>query len=479
MIYDVAVIGAGIIGASLAYKLSRYDLSLVVIDRENDPGDEISMANSAIVHCGQDPKEGTLKAKLNVAGAKQYEKLCSDLDIKYLKTGAFVVMVSEEQRDTFNQLVLNAKKRNIKYEIIDGKEALKQEPNLSPNTIQVLSLPDTAVICPWEVAITELQVAMKNKAEIKLNTDIKEIKKVNDHFELRSDKEVISAKYVINAAGIESDHVAEELEPNDYAITARKGEYFVLSHNAKDFVHHVIYPIPTAKGKGVLAVPTVDHNILFGPNSVAIEDRKGLDTTATGLDFVRQQISSTLSNLPYSDIIRTFAGLRPSVEGKDFIIELSKNDDHFLNLVGIDSPGIASAPGIADYALELLKLPYPLKKDYATKRENIFHFDKLNPEEKDAYIKQHPEYGKIVCRCEQISEGEIIQCIKEPLGATSVKAVKKRVRPGMGKCQGGFCEPLVVKILSEQLHKPESEILYDQPGTNILFERKKETSRHE
>lgn len=431
------------------------------------------MANSAIVHAGHDPEEGTLKGKLNVEGNRMYQQLCQDIGAHYEPIGAFTVLYSPEQEETFQALVDRCEKRNVPYEILTGEEARKQEPNLSDGILKVLSLPSTAIITPWEVTLRQLQVAMLNGTQVQLNTEVQGITK-QEHFILHTNQGDIETKYVINSAGLYSDKVANMLHPMDVQIVPRRGEYYVLSHDAQDYVKHVIYPIPTAKGKGILAIPTADHNILLGPNSQEIDDKQGVNTTIDGLAKVKKDLATSVKDTPFYQTIRTFAGLRPSVKGKDFIIEKDTEDDHLIHLIGIDSPGIASAPAIAKYVEELMELPYAVKEKYETKNPYTFHFNTLSVEEKDAYIKEHPEYGRIVCRCEQISEGEIVQAIHEPLGATTIKAVKKRVRPGMGKCQGGFCQPLVLEILARELKKDPSEILYDPVGSNVVLGRKGE-----
>ena len=467
MNYDITIIGAGIIGSSIAYRLSKYDCSVLVVDKNNDVADEVSMANSAIVHAGHDPKDGTLKGKLNVEGSRMYPELCENIGVQIKNVGAYTVLYSPEQEATFNELVEKAKERNIPYEILTGDEARKEEPNLSDEIYKVLSLPSTSIITPWEVTLKQLQVAVINGTEVKLNCEVTSIDKTEDGYTLHTNNGDINTKYVINAAGLYSDVIGNMLEPNKYLVTPKRGEYYVLSHDAKDFVKHIIYPIPTAAGKGILAIPTADENILLGPTAEIIDDKHGVNTTSEGFAKLRESLPTSVKNIPYNQIIRTFAGIRPTVESNDFIID---RNESFVNLVGIDSPGIASAPAIAKYVEELLELPYVVKDNYEVKNPYHNEFSKMTPDEKDAYIKDHPEYGHIVCRCEQISEGEVIACIKEELGARSIKAVKKRCRPGMGKCQGGFCQPLILEILARELNLKPEEVLYDNPGSNVVID---------
>ena len=467
MKYDVIIIGSGIIGSSIAYRLSKYDCSILVLEKNNDIADEVSMANSAIVHAGHDPIDGTLKAKLNVEGSRMYPELCENLGAAYKNIGAYTVMYTPEQEETFNKLVERAKSRDIPYEVLSGEEARNIEPNLSDNISKVLSLPSTSIITPWEVTLKQLQVAVLNGTEVKLNCEVTDIEKDNDKYIIHTNSGDYESSYVINAAGLYADKIANMLEPNKYTITPKRGEYFVLSHDAKDFVKHIIYPVPTAAGKGILAIPTADENILLGPTAEIINDKQGVNTTSEGFAKLKEALPTSVKNIPYNQVIRTFAGLRPTVEGNDFIIDRNEN---VINLVGIDSPGIASAPAIAKYVEELIELPYQIKENYTIKNPYHNEFKELSPEEKDAYIKEHPEYGHIVCRCEQISEGEVIESIHEELGARSIKAVKKRCRPGMGKCQGGFCQPLILEILARELEVDVKEVLYDNPGSNVVLD---------
>ena len=472
MKYDITIIGAGIIGSSIAYRLSKYNCSILVIDKENDIANQVSMANSAIVHAGHDPEEGTLKGELNVKGSRMYPELCEAIGASYKNIGAYNIMVSEEQEPLFNELIERAKKRDIPYKVLDKESVLKEEPNLTDTVIKALYTPSTAIVIPWEVAVRQLQVAHMNGTELKLNCEVTSIETKDDGYVLKTNQGDIETTYVINSAGLYSDQVARMVGCEVEDVIPRRGEYFVLSHDAKDFVHHIIYPMPTAKGKGILAIPTVDENILVGPNAEGIEDRHGINTTISGLNSVRSEITASVKNVPFHNIIRTFAGIRPSIASKDFVIREDK--EHFINLLGIDSPGIASAPAIAEYVEELLHLPYPVKEQYETRNPYRFRFQELSVEEKDAYIKEHPSYGNIVCRCEQISEGEIVQAIHEELGAHTIKGVKKRVRPGMGKCQGGFCQPLVLEILARELHCKPEEVQYDQLGSNPVLSWKGE-----
>jgi len=469
MKYDVIIIGTGIIGSNIAYRLSKYDCKILVIDKENDVANEVSEANSAIIHAGHDPENNTLKALLNPEGSRMYEQLCKDLQVDYQKVGSYTVEISDEQEEALNALVQKCIDRNVAYEVLSGEQARKNEPNLGDNVKKVLYNPDTAIVSPWEVALACLQVANTNGTEVKLNTKVEAIDNTQDCIVIHTNNGEFETKYLVNAAGLHSDEIAKMYGDDQYKVVPKRGEYFVLSHKAKDYVKHIVYPIPTAKGKGVLAIPTVHHNILLGPNSEQIDDKSKDNTTLNGLGFVRSEIGNILKNVPYQEIIRTFSGLRPSTAGNDFIIEKSKHNENIINLVGIDSPGIASAPAIAKYVEEKLALPYSIKENYQTKRQAPVILNRLSVEQRNELIKLNPAYGRIVCRCEVISEGEIIDAIKAPLGARSIKGVKKRVRPGMGKCQGGYCQPVVLQILKRELKLNDDEVLYDGKDSNIVM----------
>ena len=410
--YDAVIIGAGITGTMLAKDLSRYQLKTAVLDRENDIADEATMANSAIVHTGYDPADGTLKAELNVRGARMYEQLCRDLGCKYQVNGAYIAATSSEEEAHLEILADRAERRNIPYEWLSGDEARKEEPNLNDSVTKVLSFPTTANIYPWEVAIACAQVAVNNGTELHLNSEVTSIDRTDQG-------------YVV--------HTKDQMTP-------KKGEYFVIDNDVH-YVKHTVFPVPSSKGKGVLAVPTVYGNTLIGPNSTYVENTVDTGSTFQGLDYVREHILRVMRTAPLNKSIRNFAGLRPSSSSSDFIIEEPEDAKHFINVASIESPGLASAPAISEYVIEhFVSHMLDLKEnpDARMTRKRPLVMAELTPEERAEKIRENPMYGRIICRCEQISEGEIVDCIHVVCGATTVKGVKKRVRPGMGRCQGGF-----------------------------------------
>lgn len=473
MMFDIVIIGAGITGSLIAYELSKYELNVLVLEKENDVAEGATGANSAMIHSGHDPKKGTLKCKYNVLGNRMYPQLCKDLQVAYDSIGAFVVATSDEEKEKIDVLVNQCIEREIPYEVLDGDKAKELEPNLSDDVVEALSLPTTGIIVPWEVTIAAMEEAMLNGVELKLNYEVKTITKDNDCFVINDD---IKTKIIINCAGAHCDDITNMLRVSPYKVETRKGEYFVLDHLNDSFVKRVIYPVPSSKGKGILAIPTVDKNVLLGPNSDYIEDKDD-DSTGTGLDLIRSQIGKTVKNIPFNKLIHTFAGLRPHIDLGDFYIKEDDEVTNFIHVAGIESPGLTSAPAIAKDVVDNIVLPKyencKLKEDYKH-RKPFIHLKDLSDDKKNELIEKDSDFGRIICRCEKISKGEIKDVIHRKCGARTIKGVKMRCRPGMGRCQGGFCEPEVVKILSEELNVSIKDIELNAKGSNVFVEDAKE-----
>ncbi len=470
--YDILIIGAGITGTMLARKLSAYQLNVAIIDKENDIANKATMANSAIIHTGYDPEDGTLKAQLNVAGANQYEKICQDLHCQYKVVGAYIVATDSYEEEHLAELARRATERHIPFTWLTKEQARQEEPHLSDAVTKALNFYTTAVIYPWQVAIACCQVAMLNGTDLFLNEEVKSITKTDDHWTVQTTNNTFETKYVINAAGIGAETIDRMVtEHPGYTMTPRKGEYYVLDKNIH-LVNHIIFPVPGPNGKGVLAVPTVYGNTLIGPNSAVCADTIDESNTPEGLQYVQKNISKTLQNVPIRQAIRIFAGLRPSSTCKDFIISELPDARHFIHIASIESPGLASAPGIADYVIDTILKPQmeliPNPNAVMTRKKPVV-MSELTPPQRQQKIQENPLYGKIICRCEQISEGEIVDCIHETAGATTIKGVKKRVRPGMGKCQGGFCEPKVLEILARELNIDKTQVLLDETGSQVVM----------
>ena len=476
--YDIIIIGAGINGGLLAQGLSKYNVKVAVLEKDNDVGNEATAANSAIVHSGHDPKTGTLKAKFNVRGNELYEDLCKELKVDFKRNGAFVVATDESEMPKLDELYQQAIDRKVPVRKITREEAIEKEPNLSDAVIAALDLPSTGIISPWEVTIAAMEDAVNNGVELFLDNKVVSIAKKEGYFEITTNKSVYQTKIVINSAGLYSDDIYRMVSnQSPYTVRARRGEYYVLDRAEKPVVSRTIYPLPSAKGKGVLVVPTIHDNILLGPNSDVIADKEGKDNTADALAYVKREVSKTVKNIPMHTIIRTYSGLRPTPDNHDFIVEEAKDVPGFVNLIGIESPGIASAPAIREHVIEKI-LPNITKLEKKTtpriERRPWIILNRMSVAEKQKWFEKDPKFGQMICRCELVSEGEIIDVIHRNVGATTVKAVKRRVRAGAGRCQGGFCEPRVINILARELNITPTEVLLDSDDSRILVGKTKE-----
>ena len=462
---DVVIIGAGITGSLIAYELSKYELSVLILEKQSDVAEGATGANSAIIHSGHDPKPGTLKCKYNLIGNRMYPDLCKQLQVAYDPIGAFVVATCQEEEDKIELLVKQCQEREVPYELLDGNKARALEPNLSDEVTMALSLPSTGIVSPWEVTIAAIEEAMLNGVDLRLNYEVTKIDKKDDGFIINDE---IETKMIINCAGAHCDDISNMITKSPYKVETRKGEYYVLDHLNDSFVKRIIYPTPSIKGKGILALPTVHKNVMLGPNSDVCMDKDD-DSTGLGLDQIKTEISKTVKNVPFNKLIHTFAGLRPHIDLNDFYIQEDDEIKGFVHVAGIESPGLTAAPAIAKDVCEqiVLKKFEANKKNNYIKREANIVMKKLSDEQKDQLIRNNPDFGKIICQCEQISKGEIIDVINRKCGARTIKGVKMRCRPGMGRCQGGFCEPEVVKILAEQLNKDIKDIELNGKGSNI------------
>ena len=466
MKYDITIIGAGITGSLIAHNLSKYNLNVLLLEKSNDVANGATGANSAMVHSGHDPKPGTFKCKYNVEGNRMYPELCKELKVAYDPIGAFVVATDKEEEEKLEVLKNQCIERQIPYEIISGYRARELEPNLSDNVIKALSLPTTGVITPWEVTIAATEEAMLNGVELKLSYEVKDIKNNDNGFIINDE---IETKVLVNCAGVNCDDITNMLRPSPYKVEAKKGEYYILDHTGEQLVKRVIYPVPTAKGKGVLAVPTVHHNILIGPNSDYCEDKDDV-TTGSGLDYVKKEIGKTIKNIPFNKMVHNYAGLRPHIDLNDFYIQEDDEIKDFIHVAGIESPGLTAAPAIAKDVVENIILPKfnTTKKESYERRKPFIKMNELSMDEQAEIIKNNPDYGKIVCRCEKISLGEIKDVINRKCGATTIKGVKYRCRPGMGRCQGSFCESEVFKIIQKETGIDPKQIKLNKNGSEIV-----------
>lgn len=451
--YDVVIIGAGVVGGLLARALSRYDLSVGLIEKENDVAMGATKANSAIVHAGFDAKEGSLKAKLNVKGSEMMEQVTRELGVKYRKNGSLVLAFSDEDMETVKELYARGTANGVKdLGVLDGEAVRRMEPALSENVKGALYAPTGAIVCPYELNIAAVGNAMDNGVTLVRNFEVIGIDRETDGFSVRSATDTIKARYVVNAAGVHSDDVAALVGDDGFRIHPRRGEYILMDKTCGGTVDHTIFRTPSKLGKGILITPTVDGNLLLGPTAEDIEDKEDHNTTSAGLSDVMKNAAEVLTRVPAAKNITSFTGLRATGSTGDFIIN---NPVHgFINAAGIESPGLSSAPAIAEYICDLLAkdgLVLTEKADFDPIRKPTHAFREMSMEEKNAVIRKDPRYGKIVCRCEGITEGEIVAAVRENPPALDMDGVKRRTRSGMGRCQGGFCSPYVVEILSREL----------------------------
>ena len=449
----VAIIGGGVIGAMIARELSRYELDVTVFEKESDVAMGATRANSAIVHAGFDAKEGSMKAKMNVAGSFMMEQVCSELGVKYVRNGSLVIGFNDEDRAELERLCARGKSNGVEgLRVIEKTELKALEPNISDNATCALHAPTGAIVCPYELCIASIGNAMDNGVKLILDFEVASIERTEKGFVLSSgDGRRAMADYVINAAGIYSDKIAKMTGDNSFEVHPRRGEYVLLDRECGSTVSHTIFRTPSKMGKGILVTPTVDGNLLTGPTSVDMEDKEDKSTTAQGLAKLMGEACENIEGgVAYGKTITSFCGLRAVGSTGDFIINEKAG---FVNAAGIESPGLSSAPAIALYVRELLEnagLVLISKKTFNPIREPKHRFREASIEEKNEIIARDPAYGRIICRCETISEGEILDAIRSNPPARDIDGVKRRTRAGMGRCQGGFCGPYVMELIAKE-----------------------------
>lgn len=476
MKYDVAVVGAGVVGALISRELSKYDIRVALLEKCNDVAMGTTKANSAIVHGGFDAANGTLKAKLNVRGTELMPKLCADMAVPYRNNGSLVLAFSEEEMEHVRTLYERGVKNGVpKLSVLDKAQVKALEPHVSDEVVGALLSETAGIVCPYELTIAATEVAVTNGVEFIRNCAVEAIKVTADGFLLATTQGEITAKYIVNAAGIHTDDIARMIGDDSISLVARKGEYYLLDKSFGFMADHTIFQCPNKMGKGVLVTPTVDGNLLIGPSALDVEDKEDVDTTPQGLEFIVEKAKKSVPTLNIRGAITSFAGMRAHPVTDDFIIGFSAKNDCFLNVAGIESPGLSAAPAIAEMVAGLLKekADWQEKKDCVLTRKAPVRFRHMTKSEREALIAKNKAYGRIICRCETITEGEILDAIHAPAGARDVDGVKRRTRAGMGRCQGGFCGSKVVEILSRELNMPMNEITKFGGNSKILFEKTK------
>lgn len=450
--FDVVVIGAGVVGGLVARELARYELSVAIVEKCSDVALGATRANSAIIHAGYDAKEGSLKAKLNVLGSKMMETVAEELGVKYKRNGSLVVGFNDEDRKTLEGLLERGTKNGVEgLRVIDREEILALEPNIGAGVTVALHAPTGAIICPYELCMAAVGNAMDNGVSLKLDFDVKKIEKLDTGYRVISENDTVEAKFVINCAGVFSDEIAKLAGDDSFTVNPRRGEYMLLDRECGELVSHTIFRCPSKMGKGILVSPTVDGNLILGPTAEDIEDKEDTKTTAEGLAKVRAQAGEQVSGINFGKVITSFTGLRSTGSTGDFVIN---ERDGFINCAGIESPGLSSSPAIATYVADILRgagLSMKEKADFNGRRRPAHYYKELTLDEKNEIIKAHPEFAHVICRCETVTEGEILEAIRTNPKPRDVDGVKRRTRASMGRCQGGFCTPYIIDLLAREM----------------------------
>uniref|UniRef100_UPI00402630FD NAD(P)/FAD-dependent oxidoreductase n=1 Tax=Faecousia sp. TaxID=2952921 RepID=UPI00402630FD len=459
--YDVIIIGAGVTGCAVARYLSRYQGSALVLERAEDVCCGTSKANSAIIHAGFDAAHGSLMAKMNVQGNRMVPGLAKELDFPFRMNGSLVVCMSEEDMPRLQALYENGVKNGVEgLEIVDAQRLHELEPNVSKNAVAALWAPTGGIVCPFNMTIALAENANANGVDFRFNTKVTGFTRGEEGWTVHTEQGDFRTRYVVNAAGVYADVLHNMVSSRKLHITPRRGDYCLLDRQVGGFVSHTVFQLPGKLGKGVLVSPTVHGNIIVGPTAIDIEDRDGTNTTAAGLEELIAKAGISVDNLPIRQTITSFAGLRAHEDHHEFVIGEAEDAPGFVDCAGIESPGLTSAPAIGLTVAELLreKLGLREKEDFIATRKGLLDPKSLTWDAYQALIRENPAYGQIICRCEQVTEGEIIDAIRRPLGAKSLDGVKRRTRAGMGRCQAGFCSPRVMEILARELGVSQAEI---------------------
>jgi len=476
-VFDVAIVGCGVVGAATAYELSRYDMSVVVLERENDIAMGATKANSAVIHAGYDPYPGTLMAKLNVEGIKLAGELCEKLDVPFRRCGSLVLAFSDEEVAELWRLLQKGTENGVPgLAVLTREEVLAMEPNISGGVVAALHAPTAMILDPWEYTLAFAETAVRNGVDLRLEHEVTAISEADGGYRLETTGGALIARAVINAAGVFAGEIHDMIADPAFVMKPAKGEYCLLDKSEGARVSRVVFQCPTEVGKGVLVTPTIHGNLSVGPGSVNPEGLDDVATTADGLDYVMDTARKSVPGLDARAVIRNFSGNRARTDRTDFIIEEAK--PRFIDLAGIKSPGLSAAPAIAKMVSEMLSdggVGAAEKPGFIDTRRRT-RFRGLTHEERAALIEADPAYGRVVCRCETITEGEIRDALNAPIPPRSIDAVKRRCGAGMGRCQGGFCGPRVLEILAKRYECDPTEILQDGAGTYVLVSETKTES---
>ena len=467
---DVLIIGCGITGTSAAYELSRYNLSVAAVDRLNDVAGESTRANSGIVHAGYDPEPGTLMAKFNIRGSELTRELCAKLDVPYIQNGSLVIGFDDKDKATIEKLYRRGLENKVVggLEIISGDRARELEPNLSQEVTCALNVPGGAVMSPWDLAVALAETAARNGVKFTLGAEVTGIKRIDGGYSVATSKGEFKTKAVVNAAGLYSDVVHGYVKKPDFKIIPNRGQYYLLDKSAGDTVSRTIFQCPSEISKGVLVAPTAHGNLLIGPSAENVDDCGDTGTDSQTLNDVLQTARRSVPGINMRENIRNFAGVRAISDADDFIIrEAEKN---FYDLAGIKSPGLTAAPAIAEELVRMMEASGAelSPKDKFIDERRVIRFRDLDGGQMAELIRGNPAYGRIVCRCESITEGEIADAFDSPVPPTTLDAVKRRCQAGMGRCQGGFCSPKIIALIAKRFGIDLLDVLKDREGSYIL-----------
>lgn len=472
--YDVVIIGAGVSGCAIARELSRLELKTVVLERASDVCEGTSKANSGIVHAGYDAVPGTLKARLNVEGSRKMEALSKELDFSYRRNGSLVLCFDEKDLHKLTELKERGEANGVEgLRILSRQELAEQEPAVGDEAVAALYAPTGGIVCPFGLTIALAENAADNGVEFRFGQEVTNILKKQEGYLIETREKAYESKVVINAAGVYADRIHNLVSGIFMEITPRKGEYLLYDKKVGTLVNSTLFQLPTALGKGILVTPTVHGNLLTGPTAQDILDKEGTDTSREGIAQVSAKASLSVKEIPAREVITSFSGLRAHItawekpEGEekgrteeDFVIGQAPDAPGFIDVAGMESPGLSCAPATGEYVAQIVKeLLNPKEKEsFVGTRKGIPDMALASDEERHRLIGENPAYGNVICRCEMVTEGEILDAIHRTLGAVTVDGIKRRTRAGMGRCQSGFCNPRVVEILARELKKDESEI---------------------
>lgn len=470
---NILIIGAGAVGCAIARELSKYRCKVLVADKNPDVGGDASKSNSAIIHTGYDAQPGTLESKLVVAANPMYAALARDLDVPFETVGALLPAVTDEQLEKLPALKKKALDNGVyDVEYLCAKELLRMEPNLNPEVKAGLYIPRESIIDPFLYVVALAENACSNGAEFLLNTQVTGIRTENGRVTAAETTQGdIQADYIINCAGLHCDDIAAMVGKNDYFVNPRRGQFYIIDRNTACKVNHIVLPVPTKLTKGKLICPTVHGNLLVGPTAEDLTDKDDASTTREGLEAIAQEIRQLVPCVVLRDTITQYSGLRPNRNPEGVHIDSYDDVLNYVNISGVRSTGLTASVAIGKYVAQRLTemgLSLEFNADFNPVRKGIVKFSGQTRERQDELVLENPLYGKIICRCETVSEGEIVEAIHRPIPATTIDAVKRRLRAGMGRCQGGFCGPRILEIIAREMRIPVEEVTKSANGSNLV-----------